>query len=495
LGGTTTATTNASGVATFTNLSISGSAGSRTLSFTSDALTGVTSAAINVSAGAATTNKLVMMTDLPPSATSGTVFKWQPQIQIQDAANKAVAQAGVVVTATLASGEGTLGGTPTATTNAAGVATFANLSISGTTSGNRTLSFTANALGSVTAAIGIIASGPPTQLDAGPGPVLTAVSGTASPGATLTISGSGFGTKASAKPFYFGDYESATVGQTALQAGLDDAGTDGHGVPIVRTDRAFSGKQSLRMDYGLNQGANGNMFPRIGKSGLNTTEVYVSVWTYWVRTAGPGTPSPIFKFVRGGAIPFYSGIPQFHETIRPLASGIIGGTDRGTVNSDGTGIADNRLSAGQDAGGWHRSEYYFKLSDAGVANGVFQSWVDGKLNANVLNTMSRLAGNTALINYIMSPADGMDSYGLDNAYQLWIDDFYIDTTRARVEVGDAPTLEACKTRTVLPTSQWAEASIAVTANLSMFATGSTVYLYVFNSNGNANSQGYPVTVR
>src|SRR2546422_10130482 len=51
-------------------------------------------------------------------------------------------QAGVVVTAAIATGAGTLGGTLTATTLGSGVASFTNLAISGATR-SRTLRFTA----------------------------------------------------------------------------------------------------------------------------------------------------------------------------------------------------------------------------------------------------------------------------------------------------------------------------------------------------------------
>ncbi len=51
LGGTTTATTDGTGLATFTNLQITGTVGSRTLSFSATGLTGATSGAINLTAG------------------------------------------------------------------------------------------------------------------------------------------------------------------------------------------------------------------------------------------------------------------------------------------------------------------------------------------------------------------------------------------------------------------------------------------------------------
>jgi hypothetical protein len=322
-------------------------------------------------------------------------------------------------------------------------------------------------------------------------PTVTGMSGTASDGATISISGSAFGTKSAAAPFYWGDFESATVGQTAFQAGLDNLGSDLIALPYVSSDRPLGGKKSLRMDYLVNKDS---LFPRVGKGGLNATEVYVSVWMYWLHTAGSGGSPFIFKVVRGGANPPYSGDPRFYETIRPDNSGGVTWGDRGSVDSTGVPTYDDTFNAGQNSGAWHHMEYYYKLSTPGVADGVYQTWVDGVLNANITNTMSRAAGNSALINYVMSPYDGIDSYGVTNAYSVWVDDFYIDTTRARVEIGDAATLASCKTRFVQPATKWTDSSISVSLSLNTFASGSKVYLYVFDSKGNVNAQGYPVTV-
>jgi hypothetical protein len=148
LGGTATASTNTSGVATFTNLSITSAAGAFTLRFSSGSLTAATSGTITISVPG-TPTALSITTQPSSSASSGVAFGVQPVIQLRDASNNAVAQSGVVVTAAIATGGGTLGGTTTATTNASGVATFTNLSITGT-DGARTISFTAPSLTSVT---------------------------------------------------------------------------------------------------------------------------------------------------------------------------------------------------------------------------------------------------------------------------------------------------------------------------------------------------------
>src|SRR5688572_16356660 len=152
LGGTATATTNASGVASFTNLSITGSAGNRTLSFSSAGLTGATSAAISITAAPPSpATQLSITTQLSSSAVSGTVFAQQPVLQLRDASGNPVSQSGVTVTAAIASGGGTLGGITSISTDAAGVAAFTNLSITGS-AGNRTLSFSSAGLTGATSA-------------------------------------------------------------------------------------------------------------------------------------------------------------------------------------------------------------------------------------------------------------------------------------------------------------------------------------------------------
>src|SRR5205807_487352 len=150
-----TATTGTNGAATFSGLTITGPTGSYTLSFGTTGLTAVTSGAITLGARGAT--QLAVTTQPSTRAQSGAAFAQQPVVQLRDASGNPVSQTGVTVTAAIATGGGTLGGTLTATTNASGVASFTDLSITGT-AGDRTLSFSASGLTSVTSTtVGITA--------------------------------------------------------------------------------------------------------------------------------------------------------------------------------------------------------------------------------------------------------------------------------------------------------------------------------------------------
>src|SRR5437762_3456093 len=158
LSGTATATTNASGAATFSNLAITGS-GAQTLQFTAPPLTAATSNVITVSVPPPVATKLAITRQPSATATSGQVLAQQPIIQLQDANSGAVSQAGVVVSVAIASGGGTLSGTTTATTNASGAAPFSNLAITG--SGAQTLQFTAPTLTAATSNVITVSVPPP----------------------------------------------------------------------------------------------------------------------------------------------------------------------------------------------------------------------------------------------------------------------------------------------------------------------------------------------
>src|SRR5207302_688330 len=148
--------------------------GSYTLSFGTTGLTAVTSGAITLGAGGAT--QLAVTTQPSPTAQSGAAFAQQPVVQLRDASGNPASQAGVTVTAAIATGGGTLGGTLTATTNASGVASFTDLSITGT-AGDRTLSFSASGLTSVTSTTVGITAGAATQVSITTQPSSSAQSG------------------------------------------------------------------------------------------------------------------------------------------------------------------------------------------------------------------------------------------------------------------------------------------------------------------------------
>ncbi len=157
LGGTDTVLTNASGVATFSNLVLSGPVGGYTLAFSGTGLTGVTApAATTLSAGPAA--RVAVLTQPASTAQSGVIFATQPILELQDAAGNPVSQAGTTITATIGSGGGSLGGTVAQLTGGNGQASYTDLLITGTV-GPRTLDFSATGLTKATSATITLSAG------------------------------------------------------------------------------------------------------------------------------------------------------------------------------------------------------------------------------------------------------------------------------------------------------------------------------------------------
>jgi hypothetical protein len=143
-----TATVNAvTGVATFTNAGLSGTAGTAyTLTY---AATGLTSATQSVTPTAGAASQLVLTTQ-PVAGVSGTVLTTQPVVAIRDAQGNTVTTSSAPVKVVIATGAGgTLGGTTTV--NAVdGVSTFSDLTLAGTVGTTYTLAFTSGALTAAT---------------------------------------------------------------------------------------------------------------------------------------------------------------------------------------------------------------------------------------------------------------------------------------------------------------------------------------------------------
>ncbi|MEX1185615.1 MAG: hypothetical protein WEA80_03415 [Gemmatimonadaceae bacterium] len=136
------ATTGANGVATLGSWTLGTIAGPNALMVTSGSLP---PAVFTATAVADAPAKLGLVTQ-PGTASVGAPITAAPVVHVQDQYGNLITTATTSVTASLASGEGTLGGT-VAVTAVAGVATFSNLVISDFTSdGTATLRFSASGL-------------------------------------------------------------------------------------------------------------------------------------------------------------------------------------------------------------------------------------------------------------------------------------------------------------------------------------------------------------
>lgn len=146
------------------------------------------------------------------------------------------------------------------------------------------------------------------------------------------------------------------------------------------------------------------------------------------------------------------------------------------------GAAINPMS-----GVWTKIEMEIKYTNQ--TDGYVKLWENGALRVDFRGYTDRLAGTAR--------TEGIGGYArMYNQPTNWryFADVYLDYSRARVILGNAPTLAASTRREVQIPTAWSGSSITISANLGAFADGQQVYLYVVDSNGNVNAAGYPVVL-
>jgi large repetitive protein len=171
------------GVATFPGLSINRSGTGYTLTAASAGLTGATSSAFNITAGAAST---LVFSQQPSDTTAGANITPNVTVTIQDAYGNTVnSTANITLAIGNNPGTGTLSGTVTRAA-VAGVATFTGMSINKTGTGYTLTASGAGATGATSNAFNILA-GAPDHLAFGVQPTNTLVNAAISPAVTVII--------------------------------------------------------------------------------------------------------------------------------------------------------------------------------------------------------------------------------------------------------------------------------------------------------------------
>ena len=344
----------------------------------------------------------------------------------------------------------------------------------------------------------------PTAYSASTVSTINNVSGTISHSNTITISGSGFGSKSTAAPIKYDDFHTFSVGQYPFgnessggwsSCPRDGFGTDNpNGPKISSTKYRLASKQKTLNQhfsytgntYGSNQ-AFGFTEITLG----HVTEVYFSGWFTFDST---GSLADNAKILNMGGETDVNGSHTFQTRIDVYPTGgwghiyattATGCSDNGSYVQNYNPNPDNMLHKNDNV--WHRIESYIHLGLSGTGyrdvymDGVFIGSISGDL------TNGTCGLDYFLIGYFYR---AMDSSTVANRY--W-DEIYVDNTRARVEIGNASTWSACTHREIQIPSAWSDNSITVKVNQGTFSNGQAAYLYVVNANGTLNTSGYPLT--
>jgi len=135
---------------------------------------------------------------------------------------------------------------------------------------------------------------------------------------------------------------------------------------------------------------------------------------------------------------------------------------------------------------WLKVEMAVKLTSQ--TDGYIKLWEDGVLKDNYLGSTDKYPGTARTIGI----GGYARNYGQPNNWRYFAD-VYIDTSLARVVLANNQTLSKATIIEPQIPSSWADGSISFTVNLGKFTTGQTAYLFVFDATGTSNAIGFPVT--
>ncbi len=139
------------------------------------------------------------------------------------------------------------------------------------------------------------------------------------------------------------------------------------------------------------------------------------------------------------------------------------------------------------SGKWSKIEVEIRYSNR--SDGYIKLWENGLLRVNYAGRTDGYPGTSR------SEAIGgyARCYGYSNNWRYFAD-LYLDYSRARVVLANnADYSKATVIETQVPTS-WKSDSVNVAVNLGKFSAGETAYLFLFDGNGQRNAAGFPVKV-
>jgi hypothetical protein len=250
------------------------------------------------------------------------------------------------------------------------------------------------------------------------GLAVSSITGTVSHGATVTLNGSGFGTKPTAAPLKFDNFEAGTVGQE-LGNGWDMVHSSPGYNPVYSTRRLRTNSGRSAEARFINDGYLSSF--GINRGSTPFDKIYFDAW-YYLDAAAPymRNTKPIRIHTND------EGQPNLYMAMWCSAF-----TDS-VVDQDGVGSSSattiwSGLSTSYYAGNWRHIQGWVEQSSANTADGTVQISVDGvvqfdRVRAVLNRTSSSTFWNTIWFgNYLghdTNPGQaGCGGYG--DAWTLW----------------------------------------------------------------------------
>jgi hypothetical protein len=337
-------------------------------------------------------------------------------------------------------------------------------------------------------------------------PAVQQVSGTFAHKASVTISGSGFGSKAQAAPVVWDDASGSNVLAKWSGAWPDNnpaynttyrAPQRGVALPHGNITKYIAGAHAE--GAGATGGYNVIFFKNITINSY-PAQYYVS----WYSTVDPawsfGGDENFKTFAYSSGNGPYGMPNNWYVNYGPPTMRPPGNSQYPfpywQINDDGSSLQNPDINGKSSwwyisevnpITAWAKNEIAVRLSTGN--DGYIKQWENGRLVINYQGPTDKYPGSSRTI--------GIGGYARNyNKSSNWryFADVYLDSSLSRVVLANNPILgDATVIENQIPTA-WGTGSIGLTVNLGKFTSGQTAYLFVVDASGSSNSTGYPVTV-
>ena len=345
-------------------------------------------------------------------------------------------------------------------------------------------------------------------------PVITGVttSGGLVNGATLTITGSNFGAKTPAAPYLWADFGEGNINPSPL--GQDHSWSNIQNMVYSPTGGPDNGPYA----QGVPESGSGVYWTLMLSPPYNSaTGTWGFTWNdlgakYYVfrkmkknfATANTINWKDFRMSVHGGGLDWAWGAWNGSMVVENLPTGVNGESVAYAAtypNGATVGTQTNPSIVEGPINQWFSDEIVYQVNSCYTcSDGQVQWIVNGSLvgqepiNMGWINWTLHLrdsATNEDITDMsIQGVADNDASFPTTNTFGL--DDIYVDNTWARVMIGNAPTWAASTVHDIEIPTAWSDSSITVSLHNDSFPNFNGAYLYVFDSNGNVNANGYPL---
>ncbi len=315
------------------------------------------------------------------------------------------------------------------------------------------------------------------------------VTGTLSNGHSLTVTGTDFGTKEPAAPILWETFDDGAQGER-LSTDSDWPSYNGPTGGTTYSDVSPHSGGLCVYNYVEEGDPNDQEF---GTNNFHFPETDEAYYSYVYRHDGTDVGPAVQKNGRiNGTGNLYNGpgvvaLSDSYVYYHPGDAAVYPSDDNGT----GRYFDDNLLGSSD----WTRHQIYGRLSQpSGSANGLILVSV-GSHQKTFANIVTRVTGESFQYSSVILGTMFANINDVPGArHDMYVDDVYIDHTRARVELCTGSSWETRGVCNPQPPTSWLGNVIEAAVNTGQWAGGLTVYAYVVDSDGAANSTGHEVVL-